>query len=98
MNNLHRELAPISNMAWDQIEAEASRTLKRHLAARRVVDVQGPKGLEFSAVGTGHLRQITTPGDGIQTAVRETKALSALPISLLLTRPAVDDVERGAKE
>lgn len=56
MNNLHRVLAPISDMAWAQIDEEASRTLKRHLAARRVVDVQGPKGLEFAAVGTGHLR------------------------------------------
>src|SRR5215510_5129903 len=70
MNNLHRELAPISNVAWDQIEEEASRTLKRHLAARRVVDVHGPKGVEFSAVGTGHLRQITTPGDQIEAAAR----------------------------
>jgi uncharacterized linocin/CFP29 family protein len=29
MNNLHRELAPISDAAWAQIEEEASRTLKR---------------------------------------------------------------------
>ena len=37
MNNLHRELAPISDAAWAQIEEETSRTLKRHLAgaARR---------------------------------------------------------------
>ena len=39
MNNLHRELAPISEAAWAQIEQEASRTLKRYLAGRRVVDV-----------------------------------------------------------
>ena len=32
MNNLHRELAPISDAAWSQIEEEATRTLKRHLA------------------------------------------------------------------
>jgi uncharacterized linocin/CFP29 family protein len=96
MNNLHRELAPISGMAWAQIEEEASRTLKRHLAARRVVDVQGPKGFEFSAVGTGHLRQITTPGDGIQAAQRETKALVELRVPFELTRQAIDDVERGA--
>jgi uncharacterized linocin/CFP29 family protein len=98
MNNLHRELAPISNGAWDQIEEEASRTLKRHLAARRVVDVQGPKGLEFSAVGTGHLRQITTPGDGIQAAQRETKALVELRVPFELTRQAIDDVGRGAMD
>ena len=38
MNNLHRELAPISDSAWAQIEDETTRTLKRYLAARRVVD------------------------------------------------------------
>ena len=45
MNNLHRELAPISDAAWSQIEEETSRTLKRYLAARRVVDLQGPGGV-----------------------------------------------------
>ena len=44
MNNLHRELAPISDAAWAQIEEETSRTLKRYLAGRRVVDVQGASG------------------------------------------------------
>jgi len=57
MNNLHRELAPISDSAWAQIEEETSRTLKRYLAGRRVVDLKGPAGTALSAVGTGHLRQ-----------------------------------------
>jgi len=65
MNNLHRELAPISDAAWAQIEEETSRTLKRYLAGRRVVDVQGPAGTGLSAVGTGHLRTIAAPRDGI---------------------------------
>jgi uncharacterized linocin/CFP29 family protein len=96
MNNLHRELAPISKMAWDQIEEEATRTLKRHLAARRVVDVQGPKGFELSAVGTGHLRQIAAPDAGVQATQREVKALVELRVPFELTRQAIDDVERGA--
>jgi uncharacterized linocin/CFP29 family protein len=96
VNNLHRELAPISDAAWAQIEEEASRTLKRHLAARRVVDVQGPKGVDFSAVGTGHIQQIATPGDGIQAAQREVKALVELRVPFELTRHAIDDVERGS--
>ena len=62
MNNLHRELAPISEAAWAQIEEEASRTLKRYLAGRRVVDVQGPAGVALAAVGTGHLRNLAAPG------------------------------------
>ena len=47
MNNLHRELAPISDSAWAQIEEETSRTLKRYLAGRRVVDLKGPAGTAF---------------------------------------------------
>jgi uncharacterized linocin/CFP29 family protein len=96
MNNLHRELAPVSDLAWAQIEEEASRTLKRHLAARRVVDVQGPKGLDFSAVGTGHLRRIAPPGNGIEAAQRETNALVEVRVPFELARQAIDDVERGA--
>jgi uncharacterized linocin/CFP29 family protein len=65
MNNLHRELAPISDAAWSQIEEETSRTLKRYLAGRRVVDVEGPGGVALSAIGTGHLRNVEAPGEGI---------------------------------
>ena len=98
MNNLHRELAPISDKAWAQIEEEASRTLKRHLAARRVVDVLGPKGLELAVVGTGHLRHIQAPGDGIQATQRDVKALVELRVPFELARQAIDDVERGATD
>ena len=64
MNNLHRELAPISDAAWAQIEEETRRTLKRYLAGRRVVDVEGPGGAGLSAIGTGHLKPIAAPGEG----------------------------------
>ena len=98
MNNLHRELAPISDAAWAQIEEEASRTLKRHLAARRVVDVDGPKGIDFSAVGTGHLQRIEPPGEGIQASQRIAMRLVELRAPFELTRQAIDDVERGAED
>lgn len=98
MNTLYRELAPISDGAWAQIEDEASRTLKRHLAARRVIDVVGPKGFELSSVGTGHLKQIAGPGEGVQSVQREVQALVELRVPFELTRQAIDDVERGATD
>ena len=98
MNNLHRDLAPISDAAWAQIEEEASRTLKRHLGARRVVDVPEARGIGLAAVGTGHLRQIPPPSAGIQAAQREAKALVELRVPFELTRQAIDDVERGATD
>jgi uncharacterized linocin/CFP29 family protein len=98
MNNLHHELAPISDAAWTQIEEEASRTLKRYLAGRRVVDLQGPGGVALAAVGTGHLQDIAAPGDGILARQREVKALVELRVPFELERRMIDDVERGAKD
>jgi uncharacterized linocin/CFP29 family protein len=98
MNNLHRELAPISDAAWRQIEEETSRTLKRYLAGRRVVDVQGPGGNAFSAIGTGHLRNVAAPGDGILARQREVKPLVELRVPFELDRQEIDDVERGAND
>jgi uncharacterized linocin/CFP29 family protein len=98
MNNLHRELAPISDAAWAQIEEETSRTLKRYLAGRRVVDVSGPGGVALSAVGTGHLRTIAAPLEGILARQREVKPLVELRVPFELDRQAIDDVERGAND
>jgi uncharacterized linocin/CFP29 family protein len=98
MNNLHRELAPISDAAWAQIEEETTRTLKRHLAGRRVVDVQGPAGIGLSAVGTGHLCKIQALTEGIFARQREVKALVELRVPFELDRQAIDDVARGAND
>ena len=98
MNNLHRELAPISDAAWASIEDETTRTLKRYLAGRRVVDVHGPAGLDLSAVGTGHLKTIAAPGEGILARQREVKALVELRVPFELDRQQIDDVERGAND
>ena len=98
MNNLHRELAPISDEAWSEIEEETSRTIKRYLAGRRVVDVQGPGGIALSAVGTGHLRNLAAPGAGILARQREVKPLVELRVPFELDRQQIDDVERGAND
>src|SRR6202166_1174791 len=98
MNNLHRELAPISDAAWSDIEEETTRTIRRYLAGRRVVDVQGPSGVATPAIGTGHLRNVRAPGDGILARQREVKALVELRVPFELDRQQIDDVERGAND
>ena len=98
MNNLHRELAPISDAAWVDIEEETTRTLKRYLAGRRVVDVRGPGGIGLSAVGTGHLKTIDAPGDGVLARRREVKSLVELRVPFELDRQQIDDVERGSND
>ena len=98
MNNLHRELAPISDAAWAEIEEETTRTLKRHLAGRRAVDVHSAGGVGLSAVGTGHLKTIATPEDGILARQREVKPLIEFRVPFELDRQQIDDVERGAND
>jgi uncharacterized linocin/CFP29 family protein len=98
MNNLHRELAPVSDEAWAQIEQEAARTFKRHLAGRRVVDVDGPAGPAFSAVGTGRVRGIDPPGEGVQARLRQVVPLVELRAPFSLNRDEIDDVARGAQD
>lgn len=98
MNNLYRELAPISSAAWAQIEEEVSRTFKRYVAGRKAVDVKGPAGAELSAVGTGHLRSIPRSREGVQSRQREAKPLIEFRVPFELSRADIDDVERGAND
>src|SRR6202012_3517251 len=98
MNNLHRELAPISDAAWAQIEEEATRTLKRYLAGRRIVDVPSPTGMALPGVGTGHLKSISAPAEGILARKREVKPLVELRVPFELLRQTIDDVERGSDD
>ncbi|WP_407691293.1 encapsulin [Saccharopolyspora mangrovi] len=53
MNNLHRELAPISESAWKDLGDQVRAAFALYEGARRVVDVSEPKGLTLGAVGTG---------------------------------------------
>lgn len=96
MNNLHRELAPVSDAAWQEIGEEASRTLKRYLAARRVVDVPEPAGCGFSSVSTGHTTKLDGAADGIRVLRREVLPVIELRVPFTLSRQQIDDVERGS--
>jgi uncharacterized linocin/CFP29 family protein len=98
MNNLHRELAPISAAAWAGLEQEARRTFKRHVAGRRVVDVPEPGGLELAAMTTGHLDAVTPPADGVIANLRRSQPIVELRVPFTVDRQQVDDVERGARD
>jgi uncharacterized linocin/CFP29 family protein len=98
MNNLYRELAPVTADAWEQIEEEATRTFKRHIAGRRVVDVSEPGGPTSAAVSTGHLLDVQSPGDGVVAHLREARPLVRLRVPFTIGRSDVDDVERGSQD
>ncbi|MFI9162397.1 family 1 encapsulin nanocompartment shell protein [Kitasatospora aureofaciens] len=98
MNNLHRELAPVSAAAWEEIEEEARQTFKLHIAGRRVVDLAGPEGTTLAAVGTGHLTGVEPPLHGVQARARASRPVVELRVPFTVGREAVDDVERGSRD
>jgi len=73
---LKREHAPITPEAWKQIDDEARRVLKLHLAGRKLVDFSGPHGWTLGGVNTGRLDVIKKgPIAGVSHAVRSVQPL-----------------------
>ncbi len=97
-NNLYRNLAPVTDAAWTEIELEATRTFKRHIAGRRVVDVSEPGGPVTAGVSTGRLLDVKPPTDGVVAHLRESKPLVRLRVPFTLSRVEIDSVERGAQD
>jgi uncharacterized linocin/CFP29 family protein len=99
MNHLLRELAPISTAGWQEIEKEATRTLKTSLGARRIVDFVGPQGWGASAIGLGRSEGIASPAEGnVRARLRKVLPLVELRVPFEMSRVDLDDAERGAKD
>lgn len=99
MDLLKRELAPITGEAWEQIDDEARRVLKLHLAGRKLVDFSGPHGWHLGAVNTGRLKQIeSTPPEKVAHAIRDVKPLIELRSSFTLQTLELDYAARGADD
>ena len=99
MNNLKRELAPISSTAWKEIDAEATRVLKLKLAGRKLVDFEGPLGPTAAAVNTGRREPLGgPPADNVEATRRQTLPLIELRSYFNLSREEIDAVERGAED
>ncbi len=98
MNNPPSELAPISDAAWAEIEEETTRTLKRYLAGRRLVDVPTPGGIVLPGVGTGTFEAGCGARRGHSRKTARGEAAGGVAGSFELSRQMVDDVERGSED
>jgi uncharacterized linocin/CFP29 family protein len=98
MDLLKRGKAPITDEAWEQVDSEATRVLKLHLAGRKVVDFSGPHGWKLAAVNTGRLERIEGGGDGIAHALRAVQPLVELRAPFKMPIAELDDASRGADD
>jgi len=95
---LRREMAPITDEAWKEIELQSSRILKGNLSGRRLVDFFGPHGWQFAAVNLGRLDvKSGDEVDGVTWGLHQVLPLVEIRVPFTLGIWDLDDVERGAK-
>ncbi len=96
-NILKRNLAPITETTWKEIENQAKMTLKQYLTARKIVDFNGPKGWDFNAVGLGTLKISDQTAHGANWGIREVLPLVELRVPFKLNIFEMDNISRGLK-
>jgi uncharacterized linocin/CFP29 family protein len=97
MDFLKRELAPVVDAAWEQIDQHAARVLRANLSARQVVDFKGPKGFDFPAVNLGRLAPADeNTDDGVRYGIRQVQPLVEVCVPFELDIWELDNMARGA--
>ena len=96
---LKRSLAPVTDDAWEEIDATAARLLKSQLTARRIVDFDGPHGWEFAAVNLGRLETAEEPTpQEVPWGKRLVLPLVESRVPFQIDQMELDGIARGAKD
>lgn len=100
MDILKRQIAPISTEAWNEIDAEAIKVIKSIITTRKVLQLNGPKGWEYTAVPTGRLTDLDGPKEkeSVCTGIYEMQNLVEARVSFELNKWELDNIQRGAKD
>lgn len=99
MNDLLRELAPITKAAWEEIDEEARRAIKLTLAGRKLVDFVGPLGWDASTVNLGRTESAKEPPrDGVEARMRRVQPLVELRVPFELSRSELEVIGRGGRD
>ena len=93
--HLFRELAPVTTAAWEQIESDVKSRLEAHLAARKLVDFEGPLGWDHAATDTGRSRSIPGLSSELIASQRTVLPLVEVRVDFTLSRRELDDADRS---
>lgn len=99
MNILKKELAPITENAWNEIEEQSERVINEYLTGRKIANVIGPAGIELGAISTGRLLVPSDQNkDGVQIGIREVIPLLEVRKPFAMDLWELDNASRGAKD
>jgi len=98
VDSLRRELAPITDAAWEEIENEAKNALALNLSGRRIIDVTDPQGHQLAAVNVGRLEVPENQEGDLKYGMRKVLPLVEARAPFSLDIWELDNIERGAKD
>jgi uncharacterized linocin/CFP29 family protein len=99
MNHLLREMAPISDRGWAEIDEEATLTLKHFLAGRRLLDFSGPKGWDHPGEATGRADVLGSLQEGtVSASGRQIQPMIELRTPFAVSRRELEAIDRGARD
>lgn len=99
MNLLKRELAPITDTAWEEINRQAKRVLRTLLTVRKFADILGPYGPQYGAVPAGRLELVEGAGkDAPRYGIHKVHPLIEVRVPFDLNIWELDNAERGADD
>ncbi len=99
MSHLLREHAPITQEGWSLLDEEARERLTPALAARKLVDFDGPHGWAHSSTNLGRAEDLSgAPGDGVAGRQRRVLRLVELRAEFSVSRSELGDADRGAED
>jgi len=99
MNILRKSIAPITDRAWEELVEQTNRFTSEYLTGRKIVDIDGPNGIEYGAISTGRL---TIPEkqekESVNYGIREVLPLLEIRKPFTLDLWELDNASRNAED
>lgn len=94
-DDLKRAFAPVTDTVWAAIEAQVTRTVAGHRAARSVVDVAEPCGWSVSALPLGTTAPLDLGPGAVQGRLRQVLPMVELRVPFHLAASELETLDRG---
>lgn len=96
-DHLRRNLAPLTDAAWEAVDEEATRILRHFLSVRASIDVEGPEGWDATALPTGGVESLGSVADGVEGGRRQVRPFVELRVPFTVSLTELAQLDRGGR-
>ncbi len=99
MDLLKKQLAPITDEAWEEINDQAKEVFTSDLSVRKFADVDGPHGLDMGAIPVGRVAiPKNQESKDLLYGIQQVQPLIEIRSAFKLELWELDNIERGAAD